>query len=225
MTLSVLTICRESDDIESLVRALEASTCLPHELVVVWYGTPRRPLPATKFTIVDVDLEPSPEDTDLARARNAAAEAAHGGQLVFVGPGCIPSRTMIEQFVRHLIPGRVIVGELRTLAPDIEDISDERMLACSQSDVDQPPPPSSGGMRQPQHYFRPDVFAISRPHFVRLGGFASAGRFKRPDEDWALWSAAKARCFRRSTSEALRPALRTAHPAVSAESLSTDLAS
>lgn len=212
MTLSVLTICRERDDIGSLVRALEASTCLPHELVVVWYGTPRRPLPATKFTIVDVDLVPSPEDADLSRARNAAAEAAHGGLLVFVGPGCYPSRTMIEHFVRHLIPGRVIVGELRTLEPGIEDASEEHMLECSKREADQPAPPSSGGMRQPQHYFRPDVFAISRPHFVRLGGFATSGRFRSADVDWALWSAAKASCFRRSSPEAL-PALLAANHA------------
>src|SRR5690606_3052051 len=98
MTVSILTVSRgPNDDTEALVRALERSSSLPDELIVVWCGTPKRVLSSPHFAIVDVEGGPVPDDDgDLSDARNLAAQAARGGCLIFVDPDCLPSRTMIE---------------------------------------------------------------------------------------------------------------------------------
>jgi len=207
MTVSILTACRgPGDDTEALVRALEASTLRPTELVIAWVGQPPRCVVSQHFRIVDVHVESDGDPIErLAAARNAAAAAACGGRLVFVDPGYIPSRTMVDGLVRHLIPGRVVLGELRTLPCDVPTVADESWLERSQREVDQPAAPVSGGMRQPKHLFRPEAFAISRPHFVRLGGFTAAGRFRGADEvDWSLWTAAQAPCYRRGQTLGLK---------------------
>lgn len=205
MTVSILTVSRgPNDDTEALVRALERSSSLPDELIVVWCGTPKRVLSSPHFAIVDVEGGPVPDDDgDLSDARNLAAQAARGGCLIFVDPDCLPSRTMIENFIRQLMPGRVVVGERRALHHEDASLSEEQMYACSWLELHQPLLPDSGGMRQPQHYFQPAAFAISRPHFVKLGGFESDTRFRSADVDWALWTAAKARCFRRARGRSL----------------------
>lgn len=92
--ISVLILTRHrDDDLARLIEGLERSTVAPLELVVVDMGdTPARlPFTALPLTIRALAGATLP----LAAARNRAAEAASGDQLLFVDVDCIAGAELI----------------------------------------------------------------------------------------------------------------------------------
>ncbi|GHC30329.1 glycosyl transferase family A [Kushneria pakistanensis] len=119
MKLSVLTLVRHRrDHLVNLMRSLEAQQQRPDELVIAWMQSTREcDLPETSFPVQHVMVEG--DALPLARARNAAVEAASFEALVFLDVDCIASPGLIKRYHEALqTKAALYIGEVHYLPAD-----------------------------------------------------------------------------------------------------------
>ncbi len=119
MSVSVLTLVRgRREHLVNLIAGLDASTRKPAELVIAYMqATPHDDLPTPDFPVRAVFVEG--DSMPLAAARNRAADAATGEQLIFLDVDCIPSPTLVERYAESAAwPGGIRLGEVLYL-PDL----------------------------------------------------------------------------------------------------------
>ena len=100
--ISVCTIyAKRKLHLQNLVKSLNRSTLLPHELIIVCMNDRLPDLPQTFFQI-KTDTIFTNDYLPLAAARNKAAEIAIGKKLIFLDVDCICNRDLIGNFNYHL---------------------------------------------------------------------------------------------------------------------------
>ena len=112
-TVSVLTLVRgRRTHLVNLITGLNESTRKPDELVIGYMqDAPHADLPLTDFPVRAVFVEG--DAMPLAAARNCAAEAARGDQLIFLDVDCVPAPTLVERYAATAIePGGIRLGEV-----------------------------------------------------------------------------------------------------------------
>ncbi|MEG3160823.1 galactosyltransferase-related protein [Sphingomonas sp. LB2R24] len=113
MSVSVLTLVRgRRAHLANLIAGLNASRRKPDELVIAYMQPAAHiDLPSTDFPIREVFV--SGDAMPLAAARNRAAAAASGKQLIFLDVDCVPSSTLVERYVETgSEPGGIRLGEV-----------------------------------------------------------------------------------------------------------------
>ena len=117
-TVSVLTLARgRRGHLVNLIAGLNGQTVRPAELVIAYMQPlPEPDLPATGFPVRYVLV--GGEEMPLAAARNRAAAAAVGDELVFLDVDCIPAPTLVARYRATAgAPGGVRLGEVAYLPP------------------------------------------------------------------------------------------------------------
>ena len=117
MSVSVLTIVRGREGhLANLIAGLERQTRRPDELVIAWMQAAPGVVPETTFPIrhVIVEGEPMP----LATARNRAAAAAMGNDLLLLDVDCIPSPSLVARYVATADIADVRLGDVLYLPPE-----------------------------------------------------------------------------------------------------------
>jgi N-acetylglucosaminyl-diphospho-decaprenol L-rhamnosyltransferase len=124
VSVSVLTIVRgRSSHLANLIAGLNRQTRLPDELVIAWMQDAPSPLPETRFPVRSVLVPGDP--MPLAAARNAAAEAARGEQLILLDVDCIPAAGLVERYAATADAAGVRLGDVLYLPPGgVERIDD-----------------------------------------------------------------------------------------------------
>ncbi|MET4666914.1 galactosyltransferase-related protein [Sphingomonas sp. PvP056] len=124
MSVSVLTIVRgRSSHLANLIAGLERQTRAPDELVIAWMQDVPSPLPETRFPVRSVLVPGDP--MPLAAARNRAAEAARGEQLILLDVDCIPAAGLVERYAATAEAAGVRLGDVLYLPPGgVERIDD-----------------------------------------------------------------------------------------------------
>lgn len=120
MKISALTLVRgRREHLINLMLSLDAQTRPPDELVIAWMQpTAHVNLPEVGFPVRHVFVEG--EALPLARARNAAVEAASNEILVFLDVDCIASPTLIERYRQALLERAALyIGEVHYLAAGV----------------------------------------------------------------------------------------------------------
>lgn len=116
MKLSVLTLVRQRrEHLVNLMLSLDAQQQRPDELVIAWMQPePDDNLPVTRFPVRHVMVKG--EKLPLARARNAAVDAATFDALVFLDVDCIASPGLIARY-REVLTARpaLYIGEVHYL--------------------------------------------------------------------------------------------------------------
>ncbi|MEP1214869.1 MAG: glycosyltransferase [Marinobacter sp.] len=115
-TASVLTLVRgRQAHLDALVEGLTHQTRRDFELVVAsMQPEPPRVSERVPFSVSVVEVPGA--RLPLAAARNAAAANARTERLIFLDVDCIPSPTLVENFVEQLdASGRCLLGEVRYL--------------------------------------------------------------------------------------------------------------
>lgn len=173
-TISVLTLVRgRRVHLANLIAGLNGSTHKPDELVIAYMqAAAHDDLPETDFPIREVFVEG--DAMPLAAARNRAAAAATGEQLIFLDVDCIPSPTLVERYADTAgWPGGIRLGEVLYLPADALDDG----LDCARLDdigVRHPakPPIAVDEIRPtPNHGELWGLsFAISATDWARAGG-------------------------------------------------------
>jgi N-acetylglucosaminyl-diphospho-decaprenol L-rhamnosyltransferase len=113
VSVSVLTLVRgRRAHLANLIAGLNASRRKPDELVIAYMQPAAHiDLPSTDFPIREVFV--SGDAMPLAAARNRAAAAASGKQLIFLDVDCVPSPTLVERYVETgSEPGGIRLGEV-----------------------------------------------------------------------------------------------------------------
>jgi len=124
VSVSVLTIVRgRSSHLANLIAGLERQTRAPDELVIAWMQDVPSPLPETRFPVRSVLVPGDP--MPLAAARNRAAEAARGEQLILLDVDCIPAAGLVERYAATAEAAGVRLGDVLYLPPGgVERIDD-----------------------------------------------------------------------------------------------------
>ena len=124
MSVSVLTIVRgRSSHLANLIAGLNRQTRAPDELVIAWMQDAPSPLPETRFPVRSVLVPGDP--MPLAAARNRAAEAARGEQLILLDVDCIPAAGLVERYAATTEAAGVRLGDVLYLPPGgVERIDD-----------------------------------------------------------------------------------------------------
>jgi N-acetylglucosaminyl-diphospho-decaprenol L-rhamnosyltransferase len=124
VSVSVLTIVRgRSSHLANLIAGLNRQTRLPDELVIAWMQEAPSPLPETRFPVRSVLVPGDP--MPLAAARNRAAEAARGEQLILLDVDCIPAAGLVERYAATADAAGVRLGDVLYLPPgEVERIDD-----------------------------------------------------------------------------------------------------
>jgi len=124
VSVSVLTIVRgRSSHLANLIAGLERQTRAPDELVIAWMQDAPLPLPETRFPVRSVLVPGDP--MPLAAARNRAAEAARGEQLILLDVDCIPAAGLVERYAATADAAGVRLGDVLYLPPGgVERIDD-----------------------------------------------------------------------------------------------------
>jgi len=177
MSLSVLTIVKNrAGHLAQLIEGLRRSGAAPFELVVVDMGSDppaavgELPFPARVVRIYGGGLP-------LAAARNAAARAASGDQLLFLDVDCIPMRGLVNAIADALAANDALIcAHVRYLGPQDArgDWQEAELLDRSAGHPERRFP--AHGMRQVENagLFWSLVFGIRRKRFFALGGFDEA---------------------------------------------------
>jgi GT2 family glycosyltransferase len=122
--ISVCTLVRgRTAHLTKLLAGIAAQTQPPDEVVIAYMqdsAPAGLPDPGVPVRALFVPGEPMP----LAGARNAAAAAARGDDLIFLDVDCIPAPTLVARYAQVLAdaPG-VYLGEVRYLPPGPVDLS------------------------------------------------------------------------------------------------------
>jgi N-acetylglucosaminyl-diphospho-decaprenol L-rhamnosyltransferase len=124
VSVSVLTIVRgRLSHLANLIAGLERQTRAPDELVIAWMQDVPSPLPETRFPVRSVLVPGDP--MPLAAARNRAAEAARGEQLILLDVDCIPAAGLVERYAATADAAGVRLGDVLYLPPGgVERIDD-----------------------------------------------------------------------------------------------------
>jgi N-acetylglucosaminyl-diphospho-decaprenol L-rhamnosyltransferase len=124
VSVSVLTIVRgRASHLANLIAGLERQTRAPDELVIAWMQDAPSPLPNTRFPVRSVLVPGDP--MRLAAARNAAAAAARGEQLILLDVDCIPAAGLVERYAATADAAGVRLGDVLYLPPGgVERIDD-----------------------------------------------------------------------------------------------------
>jgi len=124
VSVSVLTIVRgRSSHLANLIAGLNRQTRAPDELVIAWMQDAPSPLPETRFPVRSVLVPGDP--MPLAAARNRAAEAARGEQLILLDVDCIPAAGLVERYAATTEAAGVRLGDVLYLPPGgVERIDD-----------------------------------------------------------------------------------------------------
>jgi N-acetylglucosaminyl-diphospho-decaprenol L-rhamnosyltransferase len=124
VSVSVLTIVRgRSSHLANLIAGLERQARAPDELVIAWMQDAPLPLPETRFPVRSVLVPGDP--MPLAAARNRAAEAARGEQLILLDVDCIPAAGLVERYAATADAAGVRLGDVLYLPPGgVERIDD-----------------------------------------------------------------------------------------------------
>jgi N-acetylglucosaminyl-diphospho-decaprenol L-rhamnosyltransferase len=124
VSVSVLTIVRgRSSHLANLIAGLERQARAPDELVIAWMQDAPLPLPETRFPVRSVLMPGDP--MPLAAARNRAAEAARGEQLILLDVDCIPAAGLVERYAATADAAGVRLGDVLYLPPGgVERIDD-----------------------------------------------------------------------------------------------------
>lgn len=177
MSISVLTIVKNRQNhLAQLVEGLRRSTQAPLELVIVDMAsdTPVRAIEAP-FAIHVIRHEG--RALPLAAARNAAAQAAAGDQLLFLDVDCIPMRGLVSEMAGHLgAHDALICGQAFYLGPqDARGEWDEaKLLAIAKSHPARTFPKVGVRPELNAGLFWSLIFGIGRNRFLDLGGFDEA---------------------------------------------------
>ncbi len=177
MTLSVLTIVKNrADHLARLVEGLRRSVEAPLELIIVDMASdPPVPHFDAPFPVHIVRLNDC--DLPLAAARNAAANAAMGEELLFLDVDCIPMRELVcDMRASLLLHDALICAEALYLQPgDARGEWDETSLRASGKAHPVRDFPAAGLRAEPNAgLFWSLIFGIRRTRFVDLGGFDEA---------------------------------------------------
>ena len=122
-TTSVLTLVRSrADHLANLIRGLNAQREAPGELVIAYMqAEPATGLPEAAFPVRSLFVPGDP--MPLAAARNRAADAASGDDLIFLDVDCVPSPGLVERYAQTArTHGGVRLGEVYYLPPDGIDV-------------------------------------------------------------------------------------------------------
>lgn len=127
MSVSVLTIVRgRSSHLANLIAGLNRQTRVPDELVIAWMQDAPSPLPKTRFPVRSVLVPGDP--MPLAAARNRAAEAARGEQLILLDVDCIPAAGLVDRYAATADAAGVRLGDVLYLPPGgVERLDDEAL--------------------------------------------------------------------------------------------------
>jgi len=177
MTISVCTVARGRDrHLENLILGLRRSARPPRDLVVAVMQGRRLRLPEASFPVRQVVLGKG--ETSLARARNAAARLTTGRLLAFLDADCIPSPTLLDDYVGAATLGTgVFMGEVGFLARGATDhgLDFARFGAEAVQHESRPTPaPQALEPVEDGRAFSALNFAIRAADFAALGGFDEA---------------------------------------------------
>ncbi|WP_343527162.1 galactosyltransferase-related protein [Sphingomonas sp.] len=172
--ISVVTLAGgRPDHLRNVVLGLSRQRHLPVELIVAViqdtpYDLPEAPFPVRQMMVSGPHLP-------LAAARNAAARAAVGDELVFLDMDCIPTPDLVQDYARALreMDG-LLMGEVMYLPGGATrtgwTCDDFAAVAVRHSDRRGPPPK---GIERCADYrcFWSLNFAMRRTTFLSVGGF------------------------------------------------------
>lgn len=119
MKASALTLVRNRrEHLVNLMLSLEAQTQRPDELVIAWMQPEvETDLPKTHFPVRHIMVEG--DALPLAKARNAAVNAAAFDALIFLDVDCIASPTLVARYREALIQRPALyIGEVHYLPAD-----------------------------------------------------------------------------------------------------------
>lgn len=178
MKLSVLTLVRDRrDHLVNLMKSLESQQQRPDELVIAWMQPAREiDLPETAFPVHHVMIEG--EALPLARARNAAVEAASFEALVFLDVDCIASPALIARYHHALLTRSALyIGEVHYLPADAVRYEDsgeidlERLAELGERHPARPALPPQALYHEPDHGQLWGLsFGLRRTDHLRAGG-------------------------------------------------------
>lgn len=176
MTLSsasVLTIAAGRDaHLRNVMIGLSRQTVPPRELIIAhMQEAPYADLPPVPFPVRQIAVTGA--DLPLARARNVAAKAATGDLLIFLDVDCIPTPTLVEDYLRAGFDG-LMMGEVMYLpggatTPGWQS-ADFDAVAVRHSDR-QGPPAEGVEICTDYRCFWSLNFALPAAIFHRVGGF------------------------------------------------------
>lgn len=176
-SFSVLVIAHgRTGHLRNLLAGVERSAELPGEVVLV-YMNELNPDPVScsvPLRIHHIYSHPGEAGLPLARARNTAASAATGPNLVFLDVDCIPSATVFSALLNAIDQGPALaMANPRYLPAPLNDgdgTNDAALLAASV------PHHARGNLADSGTSSRHEMFwslgfSIKSEQFLRLGGF------------------------------------------------------
>lgn len=178
MKVSALTLVRHRrEHLVNLMLSLNAQRYRPDELVIAWMQPePEKDLPATCFPVRHVIV--SGQSLPLAKARNAAVNAATFDALVFLDVDCIASPSLIERY-RHVLSDRaaLYIGEVHYLPADAVRYTSSGKLDFERLGTLGKQHPARPGIEAHEVRFEPDhgnlwglSFALMKQDHFRAGG-------------------------------------------------------
>lgn len=174
MSISVCTLAHGREKhLVNLATGLARSNRLPDELIVAVMQERPYDLPSLPFPVRQIDV--SGEEKPLARARNAAFDAARGDLLVFLDVDCIPHPDLIADYAEAVtLAEGVFMGEVGYLPSGATDdgIDYRRFedLAVKHSER-AGPPVGPIGVCSDYRCFWSLNFALAADTFRKSGGF------------------------------------------------------
>ncbi|RMB55560.1 GT2 family glycosyltransferase [Sphingomonas sp. PP-CE-3A-406] len=174
MTVSICTLAHgRAAHLANVVRALDMQTTVPDELVIAVMQADAYDLPETRFPIRQIMI--GADGIPLAAARNAAARAAQGEQLIFLDVDCIPAPSLVADYLAQLgAVDAVLMGEVLYLpsGATAEGLDFARFAALGVKHSERAGPPIEAlGDCTDYRCFWSLNFAMRRATFLALGGF------------------------------------------------------
>ncbi len=174
MTVSICTLAHgRAAHLVNLVHGLNRQTRQLDELVIAVMQAEPYTLPDTAFPVRQVMIGDG--GIPLAAARNAAARAAIGEQMVFLDVDCIPDPTLVADYAGHLDAiDALLMGEMLYLPAGTTDegLDFARFAAVGVKHSERAGPPETP-LAECTDYrcFWSLNFAMRRATFLRVGGF------------------------------------------------------
>ncbi len=174
MTVSICTLAHgRAAHLVNVVRALNMQTAIPDELVIAVMQADAYDLPETRFPIRQIMM--GADGIPLAAARNAAAQTALGEQLIFLDVDCIPTPSLVADYLAQLAAvDAVLMGEVLYLpsGATAEGLDFARFAALGVKHSERAGPPIEAlGDCSDYRCFWSLNFAMRRATFLALGGF------------------------------------------------------
>lgn len=174
MTVSICTLAHGREaHLLNLVQGLNAQRRQPDELVIGVMQAEAYRLPPTRFPIRQILL--GRQGMALSAARNAAARAAHGDQLMFLDVDCIPDPKFVADYSAQLDRiDALLMGEVLYLPAGATDCGlDFASFAANgvkHSERAGPPSASLGDCNDYRCFWSLN-FAMRRATYLTTGGF------------------------------------------------------